>query len=127
MASVLNSLSQYRLREKIFIKDAVITIRDLLKWTGRTIDTSNLKENFALEGFTVIGERLRTLEEKQYVKSVLCNSIGSNKKIKSPEKKEFDEKSHYKQLMEQLEFNSIESIRLNSSFTRMTALTLKAL
>ena len=30
-------------------------------------------------------------------------------------------------MMQQFEFGNIESIRLNSSFTRMTALTLKAL
>ena len=72
MRNILNSLSQYRLREKVFIKDAVITIRDLLKWTSRKIANNNdiensrdlYKNNFALEGFTIIGERLRTPEEK---------------------------------------------------------------
>ena len=32
---VLETLQNYRLRQKVMSKDSVITIRDLLKWTGR--------------------------------------------------------------------------------------------
>lgn len=48
MLRVINELARYRLREKVFIKDAIVTIRDLLKWTTRQIETSNLKEAIAL-------------------------------------------------------------------------------
>jgi midasin len=60
----LESLSEYRQRQRVFSKDGLITIRDLLKWTGREfID----KDNFMRDGFALLGERLRTEEEKKYV------------------------------------------------------------
>jgi midasin (ATPase involved in ribosome maturation) len=60
MLRVINELTRYRLREKVFIKDAIVTIRDLLKWTSRSMDPNNLKEALALEGYSILAERLRT-------------------------------------------------------------------
>ena len=56
---VLNTLANYRQRQRVFSKDSVITIRDLLKWTGRKYSD---KESFIREGFALLGERLRTEE-----------------------------------------------------------------
>ena len=35
----LESLSDYRQRQRVFSKDGMITIRDLLKWTTRQMPT----------------------------------------------------------------------------------------
>ena len=69
---VLQSLINYRQRQKVFSKDGLITMRDLLKWTGRKFVN---KEMFIIEGYGILAERLRTLEEKEHVYQVL--SAGS--------------------------------------------------
>jgi hypothetical protein len=48
MLRVINELARYRLREKVFIKDAVVTIRDLLKWTTRRMEFENIKQSIAI-------------------------------------------------------------------------------
>lgn len=85
MLRVINELARYRLREKVFIKDAIVTIRDLLKWTTRQIEAMGLKEALALEGYCILAERLRTEDEKQYIKTIL---LGKSKS-------DFDELAHY--------------------------------
>ena len=45
----------------MFSKDGLITMRDLLKWTGRKFVN---KELFIIEGYGILAERLRTIEEK---------------------------------------------------------------
>ena len=49
----------YRQRQKVFSKDGLITMRDLLKWTGRRFVD---KEMFIIEGYGILAERLRTIE-----------------------------------------------------------------
>ena len=85
MLRVINELARYRLREKVFIKDAIVTIRDLLKWTTRQIEAMGLKEALALEGYCILAERLRTEDEKQYIKTIL---LGKSKS-------DFNELAHY--------------------------------
>ena len=47
----------------------LITIRDLLKWAQRMQNAGGKDENLAHEGYLLLGERLRSLEEKELVKS----------------------------------------------------------
>lgn len=54
---VLQALINYRQRQKVFSKDGLITMRDLLKWTGRKFVN---KEMFIIEGYGILAERLRT-------------------------------------------------------------------
>lgn len=54
----------------MFSKDGLITMRDLLKWTGRKFVD---KERFIIEGYGILAERLRTIEEKEHVFNVLAN------------------------------------------------------
>ena len=56
----------------MFTKDGLITMRDILKWTGRKFVNKDL---FIIEGYGILAERLRTIEEKEHVFNVL--SAGS--------------------------------------------------
>jgi midasin (ATPase involved in ribosome maturation) len=52
----LESLSNYRQRQRVFEKDGLVTIRNLLKWCERKyVD----KEKFAVEGYAILAEKLR--------------------------------------------------------------------
>lgn len=66
----LESLQNYRQKQQVFSKDGVITIRDLLKWTGRKFSD---KQSFMREGYALLVQRLRTSEEKQFVEAVLLS------------------------------------------------------
>ncbi len=48
---VLEALINYRQRQKVFSKDGLITMRDLLKWTGRKFVN---KELFVIEGYGIL-------------------------------------------------------------------------
>jgi len=48
---VLDALVNYRQRQKVFSKDGLITMRDLLKWTGRKFLS---KEMFITEGYGIL-------------------------------------------------------------------------
>ena len=50
------------------LKDGFITPRDLLRWAGRGPSS---KIELAREGYMLLAERLRTLEEKDCVKEVI--------------------------------------------------------
>jgi midasin (ATPase involved in ribosome maturation) len=50
-------------------------MRDLLKWTGRKFTD---KEMFVIEGYGILAERLRTIQEKKYVLEVLAASSKTN-------------------------------------------------
>lgn len=62
-------------------KDSTITVRDLLKWAGRINSNSHLgihvdQEQIALEGFLVLAERSRDLQDKQYIKAAIEKVFG---------------------------------------------------
>ena len=42
----------------------MVTVRDLIKWSKREITS---KEDLAYEGFAILGERLRTSDERLLV------------------------------------------------------------
>jgi midasin (ATPase involved in ribosome maturation) len=48
----------------VFSKDGVITVRDLLKWTGREFRD---KGEFVREGYAIFVERIRGEEERKFV------------------------------------------------------------
>ena len=93
----------------------MITIRDLLKWTGREFLT---KEMFMIDGYALLAERLRTKEEKQFVEGVLG--------LKDPTILH----DEYERICSELESNMYKSsiyVQMNQSFKRMAALTIKAI
>ena len=47
----LESLINYRQRQRVFEKDGLITIRNLLKWCERRFVS---KEKFAMEGYAIL-------------------------------------------------------------------------
>lgn len=47
----LDALVNYRQRQRVFEKDGLITIRNLLKWCSRPYIS---KENFVLEGYAIL-------------------------------------------------------------------------
>lgn len=68
LVEVLDSLRVGRSKSGIFLgKDGFISPRDLLRWAERKASS---KQELAREGFMLLAERLRTTEERNYVK--LC-------------------------------------------------------
>jgi midasin len=49
-------------------KEGVITVRDLIKWSKRNVTT---KEDLALEGYTILAERLRSHDEREEIKKII--------------------------------------------------------
>jgi midasin len=73
LVSIMDSLRQRRSKSGVFLgKDGFITPRDLLRWAERGASS---KVELAREGYMLLAERLRTSEEKEYVKMELENQI----------------------------------------------------
>jgi midasin len=69
LVGVMNSLRMVRSRQNFFAgKESLITIRDLLKWGSRDVVDY---ERMAIEGNSILVERLRHEEEKQIVKKII--------------------------------------------------------
>ena len=57
-------------------KNAIITVRDLLKWAGR-VNQNNERgthmdpEAIATEGFFVLGERSRNVQDKKFIQETI--------------------------------------------------------
>ena len=69
LVEVMDSLRQLRSKSGVFLgKDGLITPRDLLRWADRAAPS---KYELALEGYMLLAERLRSLEEQYCVKDVL--------------------------------------------------------
>ena len=77
MIKVMESLQIYRSSANLFSgKNAIITVRDLLKWAGRINQNSERgnhmdPEAIAYEGFFVLGERSRNPTDKKYIQSTI--------------------------------------------------------
>lgn len=115
----LDSLQHYRQKQRVFSKDNIITIRDLLKWTGRKFAD---KDSFMREGYALLTERLRTQEEKKFVSNVLF--AGSKNQT-------YDMSREYQRVVNQHLSDEVVNksniyVQMNKSFKRMAALTLKA-
>jgi midasin len=73
LVSIMNSLRQRRSKSGVFLgKDGFITPRDLLRWAERGASS---KVDLAREGYMLLAERLRTEEEKKYVREELESQI----------------------------------------------------
>lgn len=73
LVSIMNSLRQRRSKSGVFLgKDGFITPRDLLRWAERGASS---KVELAREGYMLLAERLRTNEEKEYVREELEKQI----------------------------------------------------
>jgi len=69
LVSVMEILQQRRSQSGIFLgKDGFITPRDLLRWAERG---SSSKIELAQEGYMILAERLRTEEEKEWIKRAI--------------------------------------------------------
>ena len=119
MMLIMRDLKVFRQRSNFFIgKEGVITIRDLLKWGGRKPSTY---EDLALEGYCLLAERLRNIEERQFIKEILEKHC----KVK------LNTQDIYEKFCAKYMKNALEDsplfIQMNPSFVRMAALTMKAL
>ena len=66
LVDIMDALRQRRSKSGVFLgKDGFITPRDLLRWAGRGASS---KSELAQEGYMLLAERLRTVEEKLRVK-----------------------------------------------------------
>ena len=73
LVEVMRELQRRRQASRAFAgKDGFITARDLFRWANRQ---SNGYEALAMDGFKVLGERLRTDEERESMKTVLAKVL----------------------------------------------------
>jgi midasin len=79
MINIFSDLQMVRSQDKIFQKnEGFITIRDLIKWGSRDIDSY---EKLAMEGFILLGEKLSNKEDKEMVRKIIEKNL-KQKKIK---------------------------------------------
>ena len=75
MVKVMEQLQIYRSQgSNLFSgKDSTITVRDLLKWAARMTHQalSSSVVELAMEGFLVLGERARSIMDKQFIKETI--------------------------------------------------------
>ena len=73
LVEVMRELQRRRQASRAFAgKDGFITARDLFRWANRK---SNGYEELAADGFKVLGERLRSDEEREAMKAVLSKVL----------------------------------------------------
>lgn len=79
MINVMRELQMRRRTTSLFSgRDGFVTARDLFRWASRG---PRSKEELALHGFFVLGERSRTTDERETVRTVLINIIGVDAEI----------------------------------------------
>ena len=79
MINIFSDLQMIRSQDKIFQKnEGLITIRDLIKWGSRDIDTY---DKLAIEGFILLGEKISNNEDKEMVRKVIEKNL-KQKRIK---------------------------------------------
>jgi midasin len=77
LVKIMKDLQVMRSSQNIFAgKESVITIRDLLKWGAREIDS---KEDLALQGYCLLAERLRNSGEREWLSAVISKLTGIEK------------------------------------------------
>ncbi|OII75562.1 MDN1 midasin [Cryptosporidium ubiquitum] len=77
MVKVFMELKTHRSKSQMFSGDfSFVTVRDLLRWGNRLVYSKNNildKKNLVIQGFYVIGERIRDKEEKLQLAEILYN------------------------------------------------------
>jgi len=69
MVKVYKELTKMRQSERLFEqKNSFATLRDLFRWASREVD---LQEQLAINGFLLLAERVRNLEDRSMVKKVI--------------------------------------------------------
>mmetsp|Transcript_3338 Transcript_3338/g.6310 ORF Transcript_3338/g.6310 Transcript_3338/m.6310 type:complete len:5449 (+) Transcript_3338:384-16730(+) len=90
LVNVMNELQIHRQQSRLFAgKEGFITPRDLLRWANRSPDTY---EELAVEGFRLLGDRVRIRADKEIVRSVIekhCKTQLSEELLYSVDDHEF--------------------------------------
>ena len=117
MINIFSDLQMIRSQDKIFQKnEGFITIRDLIKWGSRDIDSY---EKLAIEGFILLGEKLSNNEDKEMVRKVIEKNL-KQKKIKL----DIDTINHYysnyvcSKFLKNINEDEISNNKLNIKFTK---------
>ena len=125
MINIFSDLQMIRSQDKIFQKnEGFITIRDLIKWGSRDIDSY---EKLAIEGFILLGEKLSNNEDKEMVRKVIEKNL-KQKKIKLDNDTINNYYTYYVQnKFLQNEINNISNIKFTKSIERIITLVDKAI
>lgn len=83
IVNVYRELSLVRQASRVFEQNAFATLRDLFRWAGRNCDNN---EELAMNGFLLLGERVRNPEEREVVK----RAIEKVMKVKLDERQLYD-------------------------------------
>lgn len=75
IVKVYKELSILRQENRLFEQKSFATLRDLFRWAFRQNDTI---EQLAANGFMLLGERVRKIEERQALKSVIEKVMSAN-------------------------------------------------
>ena len=127
MINIFSDLQMIRSQDKIFQKnEGFITIRDLIKWGSRDIDSY---EKLAYEGFILLGEKLSNNDDKEMVRKVIEKNL-KQKKIKLDN--ESINNYYHNYVHDKFIFNKNDNkintwIKFTKSFERMLALVDKAI
>ncbi|KAH8583660.1 MDN1 [Cryptosporidium sp. chipmunk genotype I] len=77
MVKVFMELKRHRSKSQMFSGDfSFVTVRDLLRWGNRLVNSKDNvldKKNLVIQGFYVIGERIRDSDEKLQLAEILFN------------------------------------------------------
>lgn len=81
MISVMRELQMRRRTSTVFTgREGFVTARDLFRWSSRR---PRSKEELAMHGFFLLGERARHRSEREIVRSVLVSSLGITAEVLS--------------------------------------------
>ncbi|KAG5368467.1 Midasin [Yarrowia sp. C11] len=83
IVNVYRELSLVRQASRVFEQNAFATLRDLFRWAGRNCDNN---EELAMNGFLLLGERVRNPEEREVVKKAIEKVM----KVKLDERQLYD-------------------------------------
>jgi len=78
MVKTMENLQIYRSQGSLFSgKDSTITVRDLLKWANRVNkdERGMATQDIALEGYLVLGERSRNMQDKEFIKKTIQSTL----------------------------------------------------
>jgi MoxR-like ATPase len=122
LVDIMKGLRVLRSRQNIFSgKESLITVRDLMKWGSREI--TDFKQ-LAINGYCLLGERLRYDSERDQVRQVIMEKINKPDINFCPEEV-YEE--YYKDTTKCYESQIVDSVFWSKSFMRMYSLVSMAL